>query len=208
MFKNLFNPDNALMITMSQVTDCLFLSMFWLLGCVPVVTVGVSTAALYDAVYHGLRKGEKNSWQRFFASYRRNLKGGILPGILLVAVILLGGWGMIQCWNAAVYAEVSWKVFSVAMLLGVLVLGVLSVLPPMLSRFENSTAQLLKNTLFLSLANPVGTLLLGALNAGTAALCFFFVIPVFFLPALGALLGSLIIEPMFKPYMNMEDAAA
>ena len=92
MVKNLIHADSALMITMSQVTDCIFLSLFWLLGCIPVVTVGVSTAALYDAVYQGFRKGDKNSWQRFLSSYRRNLKSGFLPGMLLAVAFLVVGW--------------------------------------------------------------------------------------------------------------------
>ena len=41
MFRNLFKPDSPLMITMSRITDCIFLSLFWLLCCIPVVTVGV-----------------------------------------------------------------------------------------------------------------------------------------------------------------------
>lgn len=47
MFQKLFNPDNPLMITVTQITDCIFLSMFWMLGCFPVVTAGASFAALY-----------------------------------------------------------------------------------------------------------------------------------------------------------------
>ena len=31
MFQKIFNPDNALMITMAQISDCIFLSLFWLL---------------------------------------------------------------------------------------------------------------------------------------------------------------------------------
>ena len=46
MFRNLINPDNGLMITMNQITDCIFLSLFWLLGCMPVFTAGASCAAL------------------------------------------------------------------------------------------------------------------------------------------------------------------
>ena len=88
MFRNLFNPESALMVTMTRVTDCIFLSLFWLLGCFPLVTAGASFAALYDATYRGFRQGDKNSWQRFLSSYRRNLKSGILPGILLVAAFL------------------------------------------------------------------------------------------------------------------------
>ena len=51
MFRNILRPDSALMITMNQITDCIFLSLFWILGCLPVITAGVSTAALYDSVY-------------------------------------------------------------------------------------------------------------------------------------------------------------
>ena len=35
MFRRLFDPQSGLMITMTQITDCIFLSLFWLLGCVP-----------------------------------------------------------------------------------------------------------------------------------------------------------------------------
>ena len=50
MLRNLLRPDSGLMIAMTQITDCIFLSLFWILGCVPVVTVGTACAALYDAV--------------------------------------------------------------------------------------------------------------------------------------------------------------
>ena len=60
MFKNLLKPDSFLMVSMTWVTDCIFLSLFWLLGCFPVVTVGASFAALYDASYRSFRRGEKN----------------------------------------------------------------------------------------------------------------------------------------------------
>ena len=208
MFKNLFNPDSALMITMSQVTDCIFLSLFWLVGCIPVVTVGASTAALYDAVYHGLRKGDKHSWNRFFSGFRRNLKTGILPGLVLLAGVAGALWAVIRLWNGAVYGNISWTVFSGGAFLLVFILGILSLLAPMLSRFENSLANLLKNTLLLGLAHPVASLLLGIVNGASLFLCLRLVVPLFFLPALAALIGSLFIEPVFKPYMNMEDAAA
>ena len=33
------------------------------------------------------------------------------------------------------------------------------------------------------------------------------VVPLFFVPSLAAMLGSYLLEPMFKPYMNDENAA-
>lgn len=202
MFRNLLKPDSPLMITMNQITDCIFLSLFWLLGCFPVVTVGAAFAALYDSVYHGFRRGDRHPWQRFFNTFKENWAGGIVPTVLFLAALAALGKSLIAVWNAAVYGQVSFAVFSGAAFVGVLLVGVLSVLFPMLSRFENPLPVLLKNTVLLAMANLPRTLVLGMVNVLTAFLCIRYIFPLFFLPALAALIGTLLIEPMFRPYLN------
>ena len=208
MARGIFHPDSALMITMAQITDCIFLSLFWLLGCLPVVTIGTSCAALYDAVYHAFRKGEKHSWQRFLDTFRSNWKAGLLPTAVFLAVFLLLGKTLIGLWNSAVAGSIGWMLFSGAAFLGILVLGILSLMFPVLSRFENSFLGLLKNTFFLAMANLPRTLALGLLSGAAVFFCAVFVVPVCFLPGLAALLSTLFIEPMFKPYMPVEEDAA
>lgn len=205
MSRSIFHPDSALMITMTQITDCIFLSLFWLLGCVPVVTIGTSCAALYDAVYHGFRRGDKHSWQRFAQSFRGSWKAGLVPTAVLLAGLFLLIKAVIGLWNSAVAGNISWMVFSGGTFVGILILGILSLMSPVLSRFENSTAALLKNTLFLAMANLPGTMGLGVLNAAAIFLCARFVVPLFFLPALSALISTLFVEPMFKPFMPEEE---
>ena len=100
-----------------------------------------------------------------------------------------------------------WMVFSGGAFVGVLILGILSLMFPILSRFENSFSGLQKNTVFLAMANLPWTLALGILNAAAGLLCAVYVIPLFFLPSLAALIGSLFIEPMFKPFMPEEEMA-
>lgn len=204
MFRNLFKPDSGLMITMTQITDCIFLSLFFFLGCFPVVTVGASIAALYDAAYQGLRRGDKHCWQRFLRTYRRNLKASLLPNVLFLAIVCLLGFGMIRLWNGAAMGTLSWVVFSGAAFVTVLAVGILSILFPMLSRFENPTGALLKNTFFLGMAHLPQTILLGVLNTVAFLFCLVYVLPIFFLPCLAALLSSFAIEPMFKPYLPEE----
>ncbi len=201
MARNIFRPDSGLMITFAQITDCIFLSLFFFLGCVPVVTAGASQAALYDAAYRAFRKGDKHSWSRFLHTFQGNLRASLLPNVVFLGVFCLGGWGMIQLWNGAATGALSWAVFAGSAFFAVLIYGILSVLFPMLSRFENSTGTLLKNTVFLALANLPRTLMLGMLNAAALLLCLWFVFPLFFLPALSALVGSFLLEPMFKPYL-------
>ena len=207
MFRNLLRPDSPLMITMNQITDCIFLSLFWMLGCFPVVTAGASFAALYDATYRAYRKGDKHAWQRFWQVFRSNWKASLIPTAVFLAAVIFLGKGLIALWNGAVYGRISWMLFSAGAFAGMLAAGILSVLFPMLSRFENPTGVLLKNTVFLAMANLPRTLVLGIVNAVTVLLCMVYIVPLFFLPALAALISTLLIEPMFKPYLPDENAA-
>ena len=209
MFRNLLNPENGLMITLNQITDCIFLSLFWFLGCLPLVTAGASCAALYDAVYRRFRLGEQKCWKRFLSTFTRDLKASLIPDVLFLAALWFGGRGLIGLWNAAVAGSLSWPVFSGLAFLAVTVLGILSVLYPMLSRFANPLPVLLKNTVLLALANLPRAVALGVLNAVSGWLCLRFIFPLFFLPALSALISTALLEPMFKPYLpeNEENAA-
>ena len=204
MFRNIFHPDSALMITMTQITDCIFLSLFWLMGCFPLVTAGASTAALYDAVWSCFRRGDKHPWQRFFHAFRQNLIPGIVPTVVFLILTAVLGWTGIQLWNSAVYGEISWMLFSAAAFVMLVIFGIGSILFPQLSRFENPAMVLLANTLRLGMANLPLTVGLGLVNAAVVFLCARYVFPVFFLPALGALISTLFIEPMFRPYMPEE----
>ena len=208
MFRNIFHPDSALMITMTQITDCIFLSLFWLVGCFPLVTIGASAAALYDSVWRGFRKGDRHPWQRFFYSFRQNLKPGLLPSVIVLAAAASVLRILIRLWNNAVYGRISWTLFAGVAFVMLVVLGIGSILFPMLSRFENPTAVLFANTFRLGMAHLPRTVGLGLVNTAVIFLCVRYVFPLFFLPALGSLISTLFLEPMFKPYMPEEEDAA
>ena len=42
-----FNLDNPVFTALGKVVDCAWLSILWLLCCLPVVTIGVSSTAMY-----------------------------------------------------------------------------------------------------------------------------------------------------------------
>ena len=206
MFRNLVNPENGLMIALTQITDCVFLSLFWLLGSFPLVTAGAAICALYDAVRRCFREHEPRPWKRFWSTYLRDLKSSILPALLFLALLWFGLKGMVGLWNGVAAGTVSWPVFSGVGFLAVTGAGILSVMFPMLSRFDNPLPVLLKNTVLLSLGNMPRTIGLGILNTLTAWLCARFIFPLLFLPALTGLMSTYLLEPMFKPYLT-ENAA-
>ena len=122
--------------------------------------------------------------------------------MLFVAALWFGGKGLVALWNNAVYGNISWPIFSALAFTAVLLLGILSVLFPLLSRFDNPLPLLLKNTVLLSMANLPRTITLGILNALCGWLCIRWIFPLFFLPAVSTLISTLLLEPMFQPFMT------
>ena len=47
MFRQVFDPDNLFWRIMARGVDFVGLSIFWIALCLPVVTIGPATAALY-----------------------------------------------------------------------------------------------------------------------------------------------------------------
>lgn len=204
MARSFFNPENALWSTVGQITDVIFLSLFWFLGCLPIVTIGPATAALYDSVWRYFRRKEPHPWHRFFHSFRQNLKSGIFASILWLPMALGLGWGMIQVWNAAVYGQISWAVFAGIALAAFMLVGFLSLVFPLLSRFETGVGQLFGNAIRLALGNLPQTLGLAAVSCVGLFLCVRFIFPLFFVPAVAALASTLLVEPVLKPFMPQE----
>ena len=89
MAGGIFNPENGFYRVTEKLVDLVLLSVFWLFCCIPVVTIGPSTAALYDAVVRCLRRDERNSWAIFFRAFRANLKVGLLTTLVLLPVAVL-----------------------------------------------------------------------------------------------------------------------
>lgn len=53
--RHLFDIESPLMTWLSRLADLMVLNLLWLLSCVPIITVGAATAALYSASirHHG-----------------------------------------------------------------------------------------------------------------------------------------------------------
>jgi hypothetical protein len=117
MFKNIFNPDNGLMITFAQISDCIFLSLLWVLCCFPVISTGASCAALYDSTFRAFRQGEKNSWGRFsrktFASgvFEKSFANFRKMGVLIPIIFSFGTVGISLLWKSLYFSSCIEKSF-------------------------------------------------------------------------------------------------
>lgn len=203
MWNKLFNPENGFWRLMGILTDLLAFSLLWLACAATVVLLGPGTTALYDAMARHLVKGELGGYVRFRDSLKANFKVGCPAGLAVFAAgyALVKLHGVLYAGGAAgdramfVLYIAFWGFF-------VAVCGIAAYIFPVLSRFEFGLGGLLSTSVKLALAHPGTTLLLGALTGGCIMLCVLFWLPALVLPYAWAWLASLLLERVFKPYME------
>ncbi len=130
----LFQLDSPLMTFFQKTGELILLDICWLLGCIPIVTIGTSCTALYYAVVKSIRKDTGYPMGEFFRSYKRNLKRGIAAtvGILLLGFLLYINREVAA--NTTVAAGISGVVIYDGIL--AVAAGILLYLFPVLSRFS------------------------------------------------------------------------
>ena len=157
--------------------DLALLNLLWLVCCLPIVTIGASTAALHSVARKMAACEYYTVWRGFWQGFRENWKQG-------TAVALLLGLELVISWfDFTLGLRTPGLTGIVCQLLGVLglIIGVftLTFAFPVLTRYRLPLKTVLKNALLLSIANPQIVL------AGLAAAALF--------PALGWLSINLMI---------------
>ena len=87
----IFNYDNLFFRVTGRIGDLFILNLMWLIGCLPVITIGTSTLALYTVVER-MQNGEEGYLCRdFWKAYKKHLKRGIglELGLLAAGALIL-----------------------------------------------------------------------------------------------------------------------
>lgn len=156
-----YTPDNPLMRFVDSISGMIFLSIFWVIGYIPVLTAGASTAALYYAAIRAIR-GEGSPKKNFFKSYRENLKQAVLAELVLLALAaLLYGIMRAAASMDGGPAAILHVLAAALLLFCVIVTGYIF---PLLARFDQSTPALFRNAFLISLSNFPYTVAVTILN--------------------------------------------
>lgn len=202
-----FNPDSLVWRLMSRVGDVLGLSVCWVFCSLPLFTLGAATTALYDSVSHCILGDDPHSYGRFFRSFKENFKTATVLTLwaLALAALFLFLQGISL---AALRAGLDWAaIFSVGykVLFCVPLMAFLTACAT-LSRFEFKALPLIKTSLQLVFLHLPSMLLLLAATLLAAWLCADVWLPVLFLPAMVAVLAALLLERIFKPFVEQQKA--
>lgn len=198
----LFHYDNPVMLGISKIANCILLSLLWLIGCIPVITVGASTCALYYTVEKNIKNDRGYVISSFLHAYKENLgQATIVSVIFLIAELILQS----DFWILEELGK-TWNVFGSASAFFKIVMGLLLVYMvwvfAMLGRFENRLLQIMKNSFILMVHHWVSSFAIALCLAFGCAVVWLIPLAVCLMPVVVFWFISIPIERAFHKYLS------
>ena len=195
--------DNVIVRALNKICDMVCLNVLWLICCIPVVTIGAATTALYTVMLKMVKNEEGYIFRGFFKAFKSNFKQSTIIWIIL---LLLG----IVCWIdfrvAGVISGTAGIVLrSIFLLVGVVLFSVMIYVFPLTARYENTIRATFRNAVILTVGKLPYTILMIAVTVGAVIVSLWntatlmFALPLWFLigGSLIAWINSYILRRVF-----------
>ena len=197
--------DNTLLSILGKITDSLLLCLLYLLSCLPIITIGAATTALYYTTHKVLRCDRSYLWKEYKRAWKENFKQATICWLIFAGIGALLGFDIYVMYgifragspygSAYVFfavllmAEILWMVYTFAYI----------------ARFQTSTKEVLRNSAIMTVIHiPKSLALLAVLGVG--AFLVWLIPPLFLLiPVLCAWFAEVILESAFVNYIKEED---
>ena len=197
MWQQIFNPENLFFRILARGVDLVGLSLLWILLCMPVITIGPASAALYFTVVKVFRHKKDEAFKTYLRAFFGNLKQGIPLTVICIPVGIFLAWGSdVMINNAATKAGV----------IMYMIYYVLLVVPAGI--FEFKLSALFQTAVIMAFRHLPSTVVVVMLTIEMVVFTIEKWWPVLFTPVLTAILASLFLERIFPKYLSGDELAA
>ncbi len=158
----ILNPEGPFMSFITKITYSAYLNILWFICCLPIVTIGASTTALFYVTLKITKNEEGSITKAFFHSFKENFKQGtVIWLILLTAGIILAFDGYV--FYHMRFENVFWTLGTAIFLIAAAAYAIiLMYIFPLLARFNNTTKTMFKNALMLGMRFLLCTAIMAA----------------------------------------------
>lgn len=156
-------PDNPVMIFITKIVYCVWLNILWFLCCIPIVTAGASTTALFYVTLKMVKNEEGNITSQFFRAFRDNLKFSTKIWLIMLvigAVMCVDGYALYHLRFSNAFWTVITAIFLVAV---VAYLIVAMYIFPLMARFENTIRMMFFNSIMIGMRFLICTALMAVI---------------------------------------------
>lgn len=152
---SIFELDSPYNRIITKTVQIVYLNFLWLICCLPIVTIGASTTALYYVAMRMARNEEGYITKDFMKSFKLNFR----QATILWGIILLIGFILVQDYRYFNYmGSLLGKIGSILML--IVFTAVTIFLFPVLSRFDNTKRNIMKTAFYMAASHWPSTLIL------------------------------------------------
>ena len=152
------DPDNAVLAALARYFDMVWVSLLWLITSLPVVTLGLSTTALWTVL---LRLAENTLdggvASAFFRVWRDQWRQALPVGLAFLGLFALVWADVTICVKAAPAGPVTVVLWTGSILLAVCAACAAVYAFPVLARFQVTARQLAHNVFILTIQHPLRT---------------------------------------------------
>ena len=201
MLKRLFGIDGSFTSIMEKVADLFLASVLWVVCSLPLVTIVLSSSALYYAIVKCVRKDRGSVTHEFMNFLKGNWKQGLMTGVIYLII------GVLVCLNiyAVLQMDRSTMLFSIysveSLWVGLCFIFLSIYLFPIFSRFEYSAWDYIKTSILMSWKHVFSSIFMTAVFVPLAYFTMRFLFFVVIIPGILALILSLRIEKILQKYM-------
>ena len=165
------NPDGRVMSFLARLGDMFILNILYVVCCIPIITIGAATTALYYNTLKMAENRESYVWKEFLRTFKENFKQAtviwmiilVIGAVLVADFFVMGGIGSQAL--ASVTAIVVIVVGIFLILMGVYVF-------PVLARFDNSVKNIMKYALLMAIRHLPSTIVILARHSVPLLLAF------------------------------------
>lgn len=199
------NGENTLYVWANRLINCVMVSILWLLCCIPVITIGASTAALYNTVHRSVLQEQESVWECFTKTFRQRFKKCTKYWLIMLLLLVF----FFVDWCATYVAKRVGNPLGGMNILCVIAMALILLwsifLFCYLARFPKDKGHILKNSFFMMVGYLPQAVLIAAVTAVLVVLVMWQAVCLFFAPALVAICCEKLMEPMFRRIMTPEE---
>lgn len=198
-----FNFDSPFFQFMNKIANMIIITILWIIGSIPVVTIGTSTAAMYYATVKVSRRETGYITKEFFRAYKMNLKNGIILSLGLLAVA-----GILTLDRLYVHNTETTQGGILIIVYNFMIIACISVvmyLFPNMSRFTMSKKDLIKLSFFMAVKHLPTTICLVVIFVASVIGIYIMPVLVIILPGAICYIDSFLLERILLKYMAKPD---
>ena len=157
--RKLFDLENPVFQLIARLLDLTVLGLVCMVCCLPVVTIGPAVTALFKSVYDLTLERGSGVFSLYFRAFRDNFRQAVTAWLLALLgfASLFCDWFLLKLYfEGTGYTVLAWIVLALALLLE----SVLCYLFPLISRYDNTLQEHVRNAGILAVRYFPKTLLM------------------------------------------------